>query len=198
MASRPPTSPATVDRVQPQAVEVERAVLGAMMIDNGVIPRVVEILGDESAFYQPAHRRIYAALLSLFVWGTRKRQPADLPTHGNPSSLKSAMLFGLLYAIVIFAVAAAKESFGTGGLYIVAAISGLTDMDAITLSNAQLTKAGRLTYDTGWRLIIVASLANLAFKAGTVALLGNATLLKKIVRLYGIAFAAGVGLIAFW
>ena len=73
MASRQPTAPATVDRVQPQAVEVERAVLGAMMIDNGVIPRVVEILGDESAFYQPAHRRVYAALLSLFDQG----RPAD-------------------------------------------------------------------------------------------------------------------------
>jgi replicative DNA helicase len=73
MASRQPIPQASPERIQPQAPEVERAVLGAMMIDNGSIPRVVEILGDESVFYQPAHRKIYAALLALFEEG----RPSD-------------------------------------------------------------------------------------------------------------------------
>jgi uncharacterized membrane protein (DUF4010 family) len=80
----------------------------------------------------------------------------------------------------------------------VAGISGLTDMDAITLSNAQLARAGRLDPETGWRLIIVAALSNLLFKAGTVALLGSRELLKKITAFYAVAFVVGIGIVAFW
>ncbi len=57
---------APVDRVQPQALKVERAILGAMLIDPGVISRIVEVLGDETAFYQTGHRKIYAAILALY------------------------------------------------------------------------------------------------------------------------------------
>jgi replicative DNA helicase len=66
----------TLDRAQPQAVEVEKAVLGAMMLDGASISRVVEVLGDASTFYQTAHRKIYAAILSLYERG----EPADQVT----------------------------------------------------------------------------------------------------------------------
>ena len=49
----------------------------------------------------------------------------------------------LLYAVVLVAVAAARDHFGQGGLYAVAALSGLTDMDAIMLSTTQLIHSGR-------------------------------------------------------
>ncbi len=64
------------DRAQPQVVEVEKAVLGAMLIDNGAINRVVEVLGDETAFYHTGHRKIYAAILALYDKGI----PADQVT----------------------------------------------------------------------------------------------------------------------
>jgi uncharacterized membrane protein (DUF4010 family) len=51
--------------------------------------------------------------------------------------------------VVLFAVAAAKEHFNDKGLYVVAALSGLTDIDAITLSATNLIKSGRLKLDTG-------------------------------------------------
>jgi replicative DNA helicase len=66
----------TIDRAQPQAVEVERAVLGAMLLDGSSISRVVEVLGDESALYQTAHRKIYSAILALYERG----EPADQVT----------------------------------------------------------------------------------------------------------------------
>ena len=63
------------ERVQPQAVEVERAVLGAMLIDKGAIGQVLEIL-DETCFYRTAHRYIYQAIVSLF----ERDEPADTIT----------------------------------------------------------------------------------------------------------------------
>ena len=52
-----------------------------------------------------------------------------------PSDLKSAVLFGALYAAVLFAVSFARERLGSGGLYAVAALSGLTDMHCQPDSN---------------------------------------------------------------
>ena len=56
-------------RMPPQAVEVEQAVLGAMMLEQRAIGRAIEIL-DESCFYHAPHSRIFAAISGLFEQGT--------------------------------------------------------------------------------------------------------------------------------
>jgi len=62
-------------RVPPQAVDVEMAVLGAMLIEKGAIAKAIEIL-DDSSFYKPAHQRIFAAMIALF----ERSEPVDLIT----------------------------------------------------------------------------------------------------------------------
>jgi len=57
-----------IERMPPQAVEVEQAVLGAMMIDQRAIGRAIEIL-DESCFYHVPHNAVYQAIISLFERG---------------------------------------------------------------------------------------------------------------------------------
>lgn len=64
-----------------------------------------------------------------------------MPSQGNPSELKSAVLFGVLYGVVLISVAASKEYLPHAGLYVIAALSGLADLDAITLSTARLVAA---------------------------------------------------------
>jgi uncharacterized membrane protein (DUF4010 family) len=125
-------------------------------------------------------------------------QSARLPAQGNPAELKSALVFGALYAVVILAVAAAKDRFGSSGLYTVAVLSGLTDMDAITLSTAQLVNSGRLDANSGWRVVLIASMSNLGFKAGLVAALGGRGLLRRISILFGAALLSGVAILWLW
>jgi replicative DNA helicase len=62
-------------RVPPQAVDVEMAVLGAMLLDKGAIAKGIEIL-DDSSFYKPAHQRIFAGMVALF----ERSEPVDLIT----------------------------------------------------------------------------------------------------------------------
>jgi hypothetical protein len=114
-----------------------------------------------------------------------------MPAPENPAELKSALMFGALYAIIILAVAAAKDHFGSQGLYVVAVLSGLTDMDAITLSTAQLVGGGQVEANTGWRVILIAAMSNLLFKGGIVAALGGKELLRWIAVLFGAAIASG-------
>jgi replicative DNA helicase len=62
-------------RVPPQAMDVEVAVLGAMLIEKEAISKAIEIL-DDSAFYKPAHQSIYRAMMALF----ERSEPVDLIT----------------------------------------------------------------------------------------------------------------------
>jgi replicative DNA helicase len=62
-------------RVQPQAVPLEEAILGAIMLDKDALPAVIEILRPES-YYTPAHQQIYDVMLNLFS----QSQPIDLLT----------------------------------------------------------------------------------------------------------------------
>ena len=111
----------------------------------------------------------------------------------EPSELKPAFLFGALYALVLLAVAAAKHYFGSAGLYIVAIISGLTDLDAITLSTGQLADSGKIEAKIAWRVNLVAMLSNLLFKFGIVDPLGPVSLTKRVGLATAAALAAGIG-----
>lgn len=147
---------------------------------------------------------IYGGALVLIAWVAwrRERPEKDDDTPGldlgNPSELRSALVFGLLYAGVLLAVAWAKDQLGSGGLYAVAVISGLTDMDAITLSTARLAADGQLATSTAWRAIVVASMSNLVFKGGAVAVLGSPALRRKIAVLFGLALATGGVILVAW
>jgi replicative DNA helicase len=56
---------AGADRIPPQSIEAEVAVLGAMMLDKDAIGRTIEIL-DESNFYNPNHGKIFNAVVALY------------------------------------------------------------------------------------------------------------------------------------
>ncbi len=132
------------------------------------------------------------AVYSLVLWRQHSAAEAKVPEAGNPSELKPALIFAFLYAVILVAVEAARRHLGEAGLYAVAAVSGLTDVDAITLSTANLVSAGRLEAAVGARLVVLATLANLAFKAGMVAVLGSRGMLLRVG--VGYALAAVVGL----
>lgn len=64
-----------VEKIPPQDQEVEKCVLGAMLLEEAAVSKVIEIL-QESFFYNSAHRNIYSVILELFD----KNKPIDLVT----------------------------------------------------------------------------------------------------------------------
>jgi uncharacterized membrane protein (DUF4010 family) len=140
----------------------------------------------------------FMIVLSLLAWRLAETQIAQLPEQGNPAQFKSALVFAALYAVVLLAVAVARTYFGNRGLYAVGMISGLTDMDAITLSTAQLADQSKVAHATAWKVILLAGLANLLFKGGAVAMLGSRGLLTRIAFWYGAAIAGGAIILLLW
>jgi len=137
-------------------------------------------------------------LPAMAVWFRVRRQPAEMPEQENPTQLKSAVVFGLMYALVLFALAGAERYVGGEGLYAVALLSGLTDMDAITLSTARMSRTDPVIAADGWRLIVAAAMANLAFKSGLAGMLGGWRLVVRILILFAIPAIGGAALLMFW
>ena len=135
-----------------------------------------------------------AASALIFFRGQGK----EMPSPANPAALKSALLFGLIYAGVTLAVAAVRQQFGATGLYGVAMVSGLTDMDAITLSLARMVEGQSLDPASGWRLMLAASLANFVFKGIAATFLGGWAFGWRLWPFFIVVLAGGVALIRLW
>jgi len=134
-------------------------------------------------------------LPAMVMWFRVRRQPAHLPEQTNPTQLKSAIVFGVMYAAVLMALALAKQ-YGNGqGLYAVSFLSGLTEMDAITLSTARMSLTVPAVAADGWRLIVVAAMANLVSKAAIAGLLGGKQLFVRIVLLFAVPMLGGAVLL---
>ena len=162
----------------------------------------------EVAIAAPAHlQKMLPPLMAMMFWfglvaaivhRISEKSGKHVADESPPSELKSAVIFGLLYAVVLLVVAAAREHFGDSGLYIAAAISGLTDMDAITLSTSRLVSTASLDTSTAWRMIIVGGMANMLFKAGLVLVLGARAFIKPVLLGMGVALLGGLALLALW
>jgi len=143
---------------------------------------------------------VVLVILCVFLFYFIKKDTHDdtMPEPKNPAQFKSAVLFGLLYGLILLAVAFVNEDLGNEVMYIVAILSGLTDVDAITLSLSQLIKNGTMEVDKGWRLILLASLSNLFFKGILAITLGSKLLAKWVSILFGIAIICGLLIIWLW
>ncbi|MFN2530847.1 MAG: replicative DNA helicase [Pyrinomonadaceae bacterium] len=69
MASPDPIREQPFERSLPNSSEAERAILGAILLDNGLIAQAIELLRSED-FYVPSHRRIFLAMIALFERGS--------------------------------------------------------------------------------------------------------------------------------
>lgn len=163
-----------------------------IMIEVGVVAPslLAELTGPVVAYLV-----LFAIVVAVQLYRLPEIDGEDLDT-GNPAELTTALSFALLYSVVLFVSAAVEEHFGETMLYPVAAVSGLTDVDAMTLSVARLLNEARIDKDIAWRLIFVASLANLAFKAGVVAVIGGAQLRRRAVP--ALAVLTLIGLLGVW
>lgn len=143
---------------------------------------------------------LFVFMLSASAWLYYRMQQAhtEPPAHGNPSQLKPAIFFGLLYAVVLFVVAFVDDQFGHKAIYVAATISGLTDVDALTLSVAELYNQQRIEDGMAWRAILIATLSNLAFKAGAAGVLGGRKLFAVVGTVFAATIALGAGLILVW
>jgi uncharacterized membrane protein (DUF4010 family) len=119
-----------------------------------------------------------------------------MPEIKNPTELKTALSFGLLYGFVLLAAAWLQDIAGNSGLYMVALVSGLTDADASVLSTLRMFNLDRIVFNDAVIAVALALIANLMFKISLVISIGGKPLARHALPgLFAIGGGMGIGLL---
>lgn len=139
---------------------------------------------------------VYCAYL---YYSARVTPQTKQVTFVNPFELGPAIKFGLLFSVILLISKAAKIYFGDAGLYLASLLSGLADVDAITLSVARLTQGvAPLSLATAMRAVLIAATANTVVKGGVVLISGSAQLRRAILPGFALITLAAVGFVIFY
>jgi len=112
----------------------------------------------------------------------------------NPFELGPAVKFGLLYAVILLVSKAAQMYLGNTGVYLSSVVAGLADVDAITLSMAELSRAaGGVDLTTASRAIVLAAMSNTVVKGGIVLTSGSPALRRALWPGFVLMLVTGVG-----
>lgn len=108
----------------------------------------------------------------------KAKDGAPMPAMHNPAEIRASLLIGLVYAVVLLLSAFLADYAGNKGLYAVAVVSGLTDVDAITLSSLRLHNLGQVGAEHAVIAITLALMANMIVKFSLVRSIGG----KELAR----------------
>jgi uncharacterized membrane protein (DUF4010 family) len=155
------------------------------VVSQSILPQLLPVLGSG----------LFLGLGVTAYWWKKINQQNEMPVPEikNPAEIQTAVSFGLLYAVVLFLAAWLSDIAGSRGLYAVALVSGLTDVDAITLTSLRLFELGKLEATETVTAISLGIMSNIAFKLGLVFFIGG-PLLAKRCALGMIATSIGIGL----
>jgi uncharacterized membrane protein (DUF4010 family) len=163
-----------------------RVLFEVAVVNPGLVSQVVV----------PLATMLIAGVIAVYILWRRGRaeEPVD---HGgvelsNPLRLKTAITFGLVFAVVLVAVEAANEYFGSAGVYVASILAGITDVDSITLSVSNLSLKGLLDERVAAIAIILATIMNTIAKAVMAIVLGTPRLRRLVSRAFGFVVLAGL------
>ncbi|MBC8334197.1 MAG: MgtC/SapB family protein [Anaerolineales bacterium] len=160
------------------------------------------VLIEVGVIYQPLLKLVWipiaaSGLIGLIYclylfFSQRTAEKGDIE-FSNPFDLGTAIKFGLLYALVLLVSRAAQMYLGDTGLYLSSVISGIADVDAITLSMAELSKTGVVALPKAALAIVLATMSNTAVKGGIALAMGSVALRKPILFAILMMLVVGIG-----
>jgi uncharacterized membrane protein (DUF4010 family) len=169
----------TMSRLSKNGKAAEGAMASAVMGANTML--FLRVLAATAYLARPVTMALWPSFIAPFligaaltVWGMRTKTtgPAKNPDDDNPLQLKAAIEMAAVFQVVLFAMAAFKNLFSGQGVYASAAVLGLTDVDALTLSMSRLANSGTAA-EVAAKAIVIGILANTVVKLGLVIALGR-------------------------
>jgi uncharacterized membrane protein (DUF4010 family) len=142
------------------------------------------------AFVAPALIATALAVTGLWRSGQTKSEADDR----NPLQFAAALQMAALFQVVLFGIAWATHTFGQTGVYSSAAVLGLADLDALSISLSQMVTGG-LAAAVAARGLIIGVVANTAVKLSIALVIGRGTyrwLVAVGLALVGGALVAGM------
>jgi len=156
------------------AVMFGRVIVEVAVVFPPLLPELLMTVGVMAAT---------ALAVALWFWWSASRdqaaQRASEVSLRNPFSMVAATRFALFFTVVLVVVALARRQENPSSVYAVAALAGLTDVDAITLSMAQAARQ-ELAAHVAVTAILTAATTNTLVKAALVMTLGSASLRRPV------------------
>lgn len=110
----------------------------------------------------------------------------------SPFQLSPALKFGIFYVFILIFANLANRFFGASGVYVASAVSGLADVDAITISLSNLAKNGELAAGVATKGITLAVMVNTLVKLAIVHLFGSRKLFQQAAVAFGVILGSGL------
>jgi uncharacterized membrane protein (DUF4010 family) len=180
---------AAVPIVLANAVMLLRVALFTSVVSQRAVPYVLTVL---------APTLLLALPFALHQW--RRAEGDDgrsTDSYRNPTNLLVALAFAGGYAIILLLSAWLSAEVGTAGLYSLALVSGLTDVDALTLSSLSLTNAGAIVPVVAATAIAIAVASNLVMKGVLVFVSGGAEIGRMVAAAFSGPFVGlALGIVA--
>ena len=126
-------------------------------------------------------------IYSYYLYKNSKNINIDLQNSQittNPLQLSEAIKFGILFGIIYGAIYFVEKRYGDIGVYIVSFLSGLTDVDAITLSLSQMAADNKLSILTSMGGVVIASVTNSIVKLLIVYFIGGVKLGWELTKFF--------------
>lgn len=128
----------------------------------------------------------------FFYFRQRGRTTVDTSIRqGKPLDLQGALVFGVIYTVILLVVSYANEEMGGRGLVISSAIAGLSDIDAITITVSKLA-ALDVEFSVAANAVFIAMISNTLIKMGIGIWAGSRSLRKYLYVGYGVIVLAAV------
>ncbi|WP_203343244.1 MgtC/SapB family protein [Vibrio diabolicus] len=141
---------------------------------------------------------VMAMMVALYIpawWIWRRSEVEQIEQSNkqtNPLALQSALFFGLVLAVIMLLAHALSDWFGNAGVLILSALSGITDVDAISLTlGRQSTQT--LSVTTAALGILIAASVNTIVKMGMVIAIGDKKLWRRIAPVMTGCVVVGAG-----
>ncbi|WP_424016971.1 MgtC/SapB family protein [Halorientalis pallida] len=162
-----------------------RALVEVAVVNPALLPFVAVPLGAMTA--------VGAVVAVVVYWRSAVETSVDADIE-NPFQLRTALFFGALFAAVLLLSDYANAWLGTSGVYATAFVSGLADVDAMTLTLSKLAAEGAVEPEVATTGIVIAAAANTLVKAGLAWIIGTRRLGKLVTAVLGVVAAVGLGI----
>ncbi|MBU0460711.1 MAG: MgtC/SapB family protein [Nanoarchaeota archaeon] len=137
---------------------------------------------------------LISAIFSYILWKKVVKEVPGKMDLGSPFTIKPALKFGIFFAVILALVKIGHFYFQTKGVYLVSFISGFADVDAITVSLANLSKDS-LSLAVAKQGIVLAALTNVAVKGGIAYWFGGKQFGRIIAIFYAVLIVVGIPLV---
>jgi len=161
-----------------------RALIEVAVVNPALLPSVAPPLGAMTA--------VGVVAAGVLYWRTAAEETVEPEELKNPFRLRSALLFGAVFAVVLLVAESANEWFGSSGVYATAFFSGLADVDAMTITLSRLAADGTVSPQIATTGIVIAAIANTLVKVALTWLLGTRELGRLVTVVLGVVVVSGL------